>query len=418
MRWLKFSKYLGRFGWAPTIYAPDGGEMPGYDPSLISEISSSVKVIRRPIWEPYQLYKMVTGRRRVEHVYSGFISEGGKERLGQKLSVWIRGNLFIPDARKFWIGPSIRFLRDLLKRESFDALVSTGPPHSMHMIALGVKKAFPSLPWLADFRDPWTGIDFYEQLRLTRWADSEHRRMERAVLERADIVTTVSWSWSKELSELAGGRSISVITNGYDKEDFSAAPPQLNNEFSIVHLGSMNADRNPVTLWRALAELCDTDPAFRKALRISLIGPTDESVFDAIHDHGLLPALHHLRSVSHGEALGRLRAAQVALLPINRTPNALGVVPGKLFEYLAAQRPILLFGPAEGDAARILRETEAGEVIDYDDVTETKLILARMFSDYVNSSLESRSNGVERYSRLSLSEQMAGTLDSMSAKAS
>ena len=192
-RWLKFVKYLRGFGWEPIVYTPENPEAPATDESLLKDIPDNLTVLRTRIWEPYSLYKNFIGQKKGETINAGFLSEKKKPGIAEKISVWIRGNWFIPDARKFWIKPSIIFLSQYLKNNPVHAVVSTGPPHSMHLIALGLKKQL-HLPWLADFRDPWTNIDFYDKLMLTKFSNEKHKRMELEVLKNADKVVVVSWS--------------------------------------------------------------------------------------------------------------------------------------------------------------------------------------------------------------------------------
>ncbi|NTW26696.1 MAG: glycosyltransferase family 4 protein, partial [Lentimicrobium sp.] len=168
-RWLKFVKYLRESGWEPVVYVPENPEYPAIDESLAKDIPDGIEIIKTPIWEPYSFYKKLIGAGKGERINAGFLSEKKRPGLTEQFSIWLRGNFFIPDARKFWIRPSISFLTRYLEKHPVDAIVSTGPPHSMHMIALGVKKR-TGLPWLADFRDPWTNIDFYHELMLTTWA--------------------------------------------------------------------------------------------------------------------------------------------------------------------------------------------------------------------------------------------------------
>jgi hypothetical protein len=172
-RWLKFSKYLRDYDWEPVIYTPENPEAPAIDNSLEKDIPMGIKVIKRPITEPYLAYKRFVGMKLDEKVNAGFLQEKEKPGLLEGIAVWLRGNLFIPDARRFWIRPSAKYLVNYLKAHPVDAIVSTGPPHSMHLIALQVYKKL-NIPWLADFRDPWTGIDFYHQLKLTLLADRIH----------------------------------------------------------------------------------------------------------------------------------------------------------------------------------------------------------------------------------------------------
>jgi glycosyltransferase involved in cell wall biosynthesis len=410
MRWLKISKYLREFGWEPVIYTPDAGETPGNDPSLIDEIPEGIEILKQPIWEPYAIYKRFTGTRKNHQIYSAFINEEKEPSLAHKVSVWLRGNFFIPDARKFWINPSIRFLKEYLEEHPVMGIVSTGPPHSMHMIGLGLKAHFPHLPWVADFRDPWTNIDFYGQLMLTKWADGEHHRLEEKVLRTADKVVAVSWSWARDL-EAIRARPVLVITNGFDADDFRNHSLDLDSQFSIIHTGSMNRDRNSYILWSALEWLCRKHEGFRSNLKIVLIGPTDYTVFESIEKRGLTTHLETINRLPHNEALQRVCRSQLLLLPINRTRNTQGRIPVKLYEYLASRRPVLCIGSLEGDAARIIRWTNAGKVLDFQDESGVRKALYDYYKDFCNGTLAGLTSGIERFSYNELAKQMAAALD-------
>ncbi len=411
-RWLKMSKYFREFGWEPIVYTAEAGEQAAYDPSLVQEIPDGLEIIRTPIWEPYDWYKKFTGKKKGEKVYSGFINEGKKTSFTQELSVFIRGNFFIPDARKFWIKPSIRFLTKYLSENKVEAMVSTGPPHSMHMIALGVKKQV-NIPWIADFRDPWTQQDFYDQLKLTRWADGIHKRMEQQVLKKADRIVTVSWSWAEDLKVLSKGRSIDLITNGFDPADFEKTVTERDREFSICHIGSMNKDRNPQVLWQALSSLKKENPLFAEQLKIKLIGQVDFSILEAIHQHGLEENLERLNFMPHAEVVEHMKKAQLLLLPINNTPNAMGILPGKLYEYLGAKRPVMAVGPLDSDAAKVLHLTHAGTMNGYEDLEGLRNNLTRYFKQYQQGKLEVDGEGINQFSRQSLAETYAGLLNEL-----
>ncbi len=354
-RWLKMSKYLPQFGWQPVVYTPSNPEVITPDDTLLEGMPTSVEVIKRPITEPYGLYKRLTGRKADEKVHLGFLNEQKRKNWREDLAVWIRGNAFVPDARVWWVKPSVRFLRDYLRKHPVDAIVSTGPPHSMHLIALGLKKEFPTLRWIADWRDPWTNIDFYHQLKLTAWADRKHHRLEREVIARADVNVVVGWTMAKELEEL-GSLHTEVITNGYDPADVPTPPEPVDNDYSLVHVGSMTASRDVPQLWKLLADLCRTDPSFGAHLRLRFVGPVDQVVITSIAAAGLADKVERIGSVDHAQAMRAMQRARVLLLSINDTANAKGVLTSKLFEYLSVGRPILAIGPKDGDVARVLKE--------------------------------------------------------------
>ncbi len=273
-RWLKFSKYLRDFGWEPIIYTPENPEAPAIDNSLEKDIPEGISIIKRPIIEPYSVYKRFVGMKPGEKVNAGFLQEKEKPGIAEGLAVWLRGNFFIPDARRFWIRPSVKFLKKYLKDHPVDAIVSTGPPHSMHLIAMQVHKKL-NIPWLADFRDPWTGIDFYHQLRLTSFADKLHHKLEKKVLASATAVTVVSQDMVNEFNGIVK-RGYKLVTNGYDEQDIRPLPQnQLDKKFTLSHIGSINASRNPVGLWKVLSEMVKLQPDLASALQIKLVGKVD-----------------------------------------------------------------------------------------------------------------------------------------------
>ena len=374
-RWLKMSKYLPDNGWQPVIYTAENAEYPVEDLSLEKDVHPEAEVIRRPIVEPYNLYKRFLGIENDQKVNAGFIDETGRKKgWKENLSIWIRGNLFIPDARCWWVKPSVRYLKHYLKEHPVDAIISTGPPHSIHLIALALKKAY-DLPWIADFRDPWTDIDFYNELHLTKWADCKQHRLEREVLTKADKVVTVGWDCAKGLGRI-GNRNVRVIPNGFDWEtNMTQRTTSLTKEFTLTHLGIITPSRNAPQLWAALKELKAENPDFNKNIKIKLIGQIDQSVVQNLKDAGLMGNTEITPYIPHDEIQQIQQSSQVLLLLINNTPNAKGILTGKLFEYLASGRPILCIGPEDGDAARILNETHSGITVSFENKEMMKEIV-------------------------------------------
>lgn len=410
MRWTKMTKYIRQYGWEPIVYTPENGETAAFDESLAKEVDPDLKVVKTPIWEPYQLYKQFLGRKKEEKIYSGFINEGKKESLGQKVSVFIRGNFFIPDARMFWIKPSIQFLKKYLQENPVDAIVSTGPPHSMHLIAEGVHRA-TGIPWIADFRDPWTNIDFYKDLRLTSWADARHKKLEQKVLHNASRVVAVTWRSRDEFVELCGRQDIAVIPNGFDDADFAqAGSAPLDADFSIAHIGSMNKDRNPEVFWKALQAALAEAPTLAQKLKIRLIGPTDFSVRESVQKYGLEKYTEFIDFVPHAEAVQYQQQSQVLLLLINNSPNSRTIIPGKLYEYLGSGRPLLAIGPKDSDSAKVVELTKGGALHNYEDVEGLKKSILAFYVAYEAGDLKGNAEGIEQFTRRHLAGKFAELL--------
>lgn len=410
-RWVKFTKYLREFGWEPVIYAPENPEYPSLDHSFEKDVPEGVQVIKRTIWEPYNIYRNLTGKRG-EVIPAGFMTENKKAGWKERLSIAIRGNFLIPDPRRFWIGPSVKYLTKFLKENDINNIITTGPPHSMHMIGLGLKKAIPDLKWIADFRDPWTKIDFYQDLKLTFLADKIHHSMEKSVLRNADAVTVVTGGVLEDYA-LLNPKRIELIPNGYDAEDLPEVKPVPDKEFTISHIGSMNPARNPKTLWKALSVLADEIPEFRKDLRIQLIGKVDFQVNDSVAEAGLAENLVRVDYIPHKEAIYRQSSSQVLLLMINRSAASPTILPGKLFEYMASGRPILGIGPDKGNASDILRETESGYMVDFDDLDKMINVVRGYYLKYKIGNLATDTGAITKYSRKSLTGEMAALLNSL-----
>lgn len=403
-------------GMEPVVYTAENGEMPVEDNSLMKEIPDGTTVIKQPIWEPYSLYKKFIGRKKEDKINAAFLNEGRKSGITEKISVWIRGNFFIPDARKFWIQPSIAKLSEIILSEKIDAVISTGPPHSMHLIARGLKKKFPQLKWMADFRDPWTQIDFYDKLMLTPMADKKHHALEAGVLLEADKVLSIGQGMSEQLKAIfqkAGGMNVAkfhVIPNGFDTADVLEKKSEKDQKFSIAHIGTFVKDRNANDLWQVLRELVNTYSELESQLEIKLVGKVDQAVKDALANFELEKYVRYIPYLPHNEVIGEQQKSHVLLLPVNRTPNAMGILTGKFFEYMAAGVPVLAIGPTQGDLAKIIQETNCGTICDFEDVSAIKTAILNIFNGLQPVRKESE---ILKYSRKGQTEQLCVLITEM-----
>ncbi len=404
-RWVKLSKYLLRQGWTPVIYTVSNGHYQQLDESMVKDVSPEITVIKRPIWEPHYFYQLISKKK--DGINTDEISQKKKSLVG-KIATWIRSNFFIPDARMFWIKPSVRFLSEYLTTNPVDAVISTGPPHSVHLIAMKLKQKL-NLPWLADFRDPWTTMDYYHDLLLTSWADKKHHRLEREVLQNADRVIVVGKRMKEEF-EQKRRREVTVVTNGYDEEDFVQATP-LDHYFSLMYIGSFFDRINPVNLWSVLAELKKENETFSGLLKIKVMGNIAPGVLQSIQQNGLADNVAIIPFQPHTEATRQMKGAAVLLLGVDVRTQF--VLTGKLFEYLGAQRPILAFGPVEGDAAKIISETGAGKMFSFEEKEELKKHIAHLFMLFRQGQLSASPGSVYEYSHGALARQVSFLLNEM-----
>lgn len=412
---LKFVKYLQHFGWEPIVYTVENGEFPEYDESLLKEIPENIKVIKRPIFEPFSIYKWFIGQKKDYKLVAGYMHQKKASKWTEKLALWVRSNLFIPDARMFWIRPSIFFLSKYLKKNKVDAIITTGPPHSVHVIGLGLKK-ITKLPWLADFRDPWTQIDYWDDLKLTQFADRTHRKLEKDVLNHADKVVCVSPTWGEGLAEI-GSRPIDYISNGYDEEDMhDEVSVALDTDFTIVHIGMMGKSRNHEVFWQAIKECRELNEVLKKNLKVKLYGKLDPSVQESVKNNGLEACVEIHNYVPHSEIVKIQKSSQVLYLSVNETANAKGILTGKIYEYLAAKRPILCIGPEDGEAAKVVADAGAGVVSGFHDKERLVKNIMSLYHDFQNKKAFEGGNGIEKYSRKKQTEALAELLNQITKK--
>lgn len=411
-RWLKFVKYLVKEGWEPYVFTPENPSFTIRDLSLEKDVPASVEVIRFPIWEPYQLFfklAAATGRKDVQQ--TDFISTG-KKGIFQAISSWIRGNFFIPDARIFWVKPSVGYLIDFIQRNKIEKVITTGPPHSIHLIGLRLKKLNPALKWIADFRDPWSEWDLLDTLSLSSFARRKHAKLERKVLTTADRVITIA-PYHVSRFEAAGGRKVDLITNGFDEDDFKQVAYRPAEKFTIRHIGVVDELRDPKPVMLSIKELCNSDPEFASRVVMEFIGKVNSSFKSFVSQDAQLSAVtKFVDQMPHEDLLKLYATTDLQLLVLAHSAIAPGNLPGKFFEYLASGRPILGIGPEDGDAARVLRETHAGIIKDRGDVPGIKSELNKFYVGWKQGNSSATGN-VQLYSRRHLTQQLISLLEGL-----
>ena len=403
-RWLKFVKYLRDFNIEPVLYIPENPNYPITDTGFINEIPDGISIYKQPIFEPYKLASFLSSKK-TKRISSGIIQSKNQSTL-EKVMLWIRGNIFIPDARKFWVKPSVSFLSELIIKEKIETIITTGPPHSVHLIGLKLKEKL-DINWISDFRDPWTSIGYHKKLKLTKASQKKHKYLEKSVLTSADKIIVTSASTKAEFQEITT-KPIVVITNGFDNDLKSKVV--LDTNFTIAHIGSLLTGRNPENLWKVLAELIESNVKFQNSFKLKLVGVTSADVLNTIYSYGLENYVELQGYVSHNEALEIQNKSQVLLLTEINSKETTGIIPGKLFEYLAARRPILAIGPKNWDVGDIIDETKSGKLFDYSEDSSLKEIILEWFQAFQNKKLESHSINIAKYSRRELTKKLAEIL--------
>ncbi len=401
-RWIKFTTYFKDYGIEPIVFVPENAHYPIIDTSIISEIPTDIDVIKFPIKEPYKWVSFIS-KSRTKKISSGIISTQNPSFL-EKLLLRIRGNFFIPDARIGWVKPSVNYLETYLKKNAIDILITTGPPHSLHLIGMNLTTR-SGIPWIADFRDPWTTIHYHKLLQLSKKAAKKHLDLEQEVLQNADAVIVTSPSTKKEFA-LKTKTPITVITNGYDEES-TKEEVILDTAFSLVHIGSLLSQRNPKILWEVLSEMATEDKNFATDLKIKLVGAVSDEVIKTINYYNLHKQLDIVGYVSHNEAIAIQKKSQILLLIESDRAETTAIIPGKVFEYLKANRPILALLPKNSDVASIVEDTHSGTVFLYTEKEKLKKELKRLYNAYQNGTIVCTQNNIKQYSRKALTNKMA-----------
>lgn len=400
-RWLKFVKYLPDFGIKPIVYCPENPNYPVTDPSMLSEVSSKLEVLRTPIREPYRWAQLLS-KSKTNRLSKGLISNENKQTIIERLLLFIRGNFFIPDARVSWVQPSVSYLSKYIKTHKIDTIISTGPPHSLHLIGLQLKQIH-SLKWIADFRDPWTHIGYHKKLMLTSLSQKKHKKHEAAVFKGADRLIVTS-PQTKAVVSKRTTTPVSVISNGYDFEITKSS--SLDSKFSLSHIGSLLEGRNPHMLWKVLSDLVNESKLFSDSFELNLIGNVSEAVLESIQVSGLQNHVHQLGYVSHNKALEHQKRSQMLLLIEENSKETQYIIPAKLFEYMASKRPIIAVGPPISDIEEILNESKSGSYFRYNEAELMRRYLLKCFDAYLADCLKVASKDLENYSRKSLTSKL------------
>ncbi len=410
LRCLKIAKYLRGFGWEPIIVTAKNAHYPFIDKSNEKDILDGIEIHRIPIWEPINLFKLFSGRKKNEPLQNITSSKSSKRSWRDQLGIWIRGNYFIPDARCMWIKPCLVYLEAYLRKHHIDAIFTDGPPHTNTVIGLRLKQKF-GIPWLADFQDPWTQVDYFKDLSIGYKANKKHIELEQAVFKNADKITIASPSWAKDLESI-GATNVSVLFYGYDESDFLNFKKNDASKFVIFHGGMLGEDRNPKVFFYVLSKLISENKELGSRIELRLAGEVDFSVKKTITNYNLDSVTSYLGMISRDKVILEYAKSSLLLLPINKAKNAKGRIPGKLFELLRSDKPILVLGPDDGDVKSIVTSKQKGTSIEYENYQSIfsflyKAILNNDFGNFNSSTT------VKEFSNYNVTKKVVEYLNSM-----
>lgn len=375
------------------------------DESLLAEVQKTTKVIRHPILEPYALAEKLNPKNK--KYKAGQFDIGENQSILSRLSIWVRGNFFIPDARVLWVQPSYKFLKRHLSEHHYDAIITTGPPHSVHLIGMKLKEYFPNQPWVADFRDPWTQISYYRHLKLNPWADRKHKALEKKVMQKADLVLATSYADAEEFQKL--GANAHTITNGFDGNFRIKTDKPKKKKLSYV--GVLEQLRNPEVLWEVLDEIFCAVPNLLEDFELHFVGRVDEVILSDLQTLAFNKKIFTHGYLNHAESYQKMKDSDALLLTNFPDEKSKGIIPGKVFEYLSTGNLILSLGPKDADVGKIIQEVGAGKHFGYEDKKELKEYLSTWLKGKTAHTLNEKL--INSFTRKNLTQRLSSLLDGL-----
>lgn len=411
-RTLKFAKYLPEFGIEPIIITVDASHAtyPILDHTLEKEVDPSLRVIRTRSFEPLKILSALKGKDSIPH---GGFANTNAESITQKTLRFIRGNFFIPDARRGWVRFAVKAASEIIDKEKIDTVFISSPPHSSQLIGLELKEKY-GIRWIADMRDPWTDIYYYRDLLHSKFSAGRDAVYERKVLENADAIVSVSQpinklflAKSKKLDE----KKFHVIPNGYDESDFADKKTIREKYFQLTYVGTMADNYKPAVLFDVINQFVNEFSVEKNDIRLTMVGSSAAAIQRLMEKSGLEKIAEFIPHVDHAEAIDFMSKADVLLLVIPDVENNEGILTGKLFEYLGAGSPIVGLGPKNGKASQIINECEAGKLFEREEKEELYLYLKEKFLEWkAGNKFTSNIEEVKKYSRKKLTEKLVEVL--------
>ncbi len=418
-RVLKFVKYLPEFGWQPVVLTVQDGDYPARDESLLAEIPQHTIVYRTKIFEPYRLYRKLTGKPPNAPVDVENIPQGGRQggSAMESLAEFVRSTFFIPDARIGWYPYAIPEGLKIIKEQKIDAIYSSSPPYTTSVIARKLHRA-TGVPWVAGFRDPWTGfLSTPDRWFLPRAID-EH--LERAVFNDANAVEA---AWRGILIDIIAKdpnvdqKKLFHLPNGFDRDDYPVLDAQANERFTVTYTGSMYGKRNPRTFLRAVEGLVDHGKVDPEKITLRFIGRFGSEVREMLQGSSLRDSIEVVSYLPHSKSVEALLRSDALLLIVDEAAGSNEIVPGKVFEYIGAQRPIIALAP-DGAIAALMRETRSGLVAPNQDIPAIQAAFIECYDNFLyhKRKFEQDREAVKRYDRREITRQLAALLDALSPR--
>jgi len=402
-RWLKFVKYLPEFGWEPTVITTKDGDYPSLDQSLLEDIPENIKIIRTKTPAFGSLFHKLN--KKTSEIPYGSLETSSEDSMIKKISIWLRLNLVIPDARKIWNNHAFKAASEELLSHKYDLIVTSGPPHSTHLIGLKLKQKF-NIKWIADFRDPWTTMGYLRNVRRWRITEKSDQKLEKKVVKNCDLLFAAH---QMILDDFGNDKKMHLLTNGFDHEDFENIEREKEQKkFCINYFGTIALEANPISILKAINELFEKG---NKNIRLNFRGKVDHKVKQILQKEDRNDLIKFYPYTSHKETIKKMMNSSLLLLMVNNVPNNKGIIPGKIFEYIGSQIPILAVGPKDGETAKILEKTRKGKMFSYHEIEDIKKYIESKLNNWKNKKEISINQDFLKYSRKNLTKKLVSIIE-------
>lgn len=423
-RVLKHIRYLSDFGWNPIVLTVENGDFPARDESLLAQIPPNIHVERTRIYEPYTIYRLLTGKPANTPIDVNVIKKESQSRsVMENIAEFIRATVFIPDARIGWLLTAVNAGIRLIQEHNIQAIYNSAPPYTTALIARQLKRK-TGLPWVTGFRDPWTGfLTTPKRWFLPAWID---KQLERSVFEEADAIECAWIGIQKDIQEKfphIPAEKYHHIPNGFDSNDYpvveavsSQIPENLGDgktpRFTITYTGSMYGRRNPSSFLAALQNLIERGVIATNEILVRFIGRFGAEVHTMFETFPYQTSLEILGYMPHEESIRYLLRADALLLIVDEAKESKEIVPGKVYEYIGAMRPIIAVAPTQGAIHELLLETKSGKTAHQTDVQGIARVVEEYFLAWqAGRSFAPNMEAIAKYERRNATKALAMLLE-------
>ena len=397
-RWYYFSKYLPNYGYKPIVFTPLTSKVN----NSRNQFDNNIDLIKRKIFDPSDILSSLFKT----NINKGILSSSNSI-LNNFLS-WIRINFFIPDSRIFWVKPSVNYLKKYIENNNIKTIITTGPPHSIHLIGLKIKEIL-NINWIADFRDPWSSWDILQDMKPNNKIMNKHKELEKKILKNANKVIVTNPNLYSEFLNIIDANKLELLTNGTLL--FKSKKQYGSKKFKISYLGLLNKFRFPKVFFNVLKELIIKNDEIDKDIEIFISGTIDKSIYNyLINDSILKTKINYVQNVEYENTFHHFNSSSLLLLLLNK--KSINTTPTKVFDYATSGTPVLTLGEKKDkNMDLLLRELSLEKIVSYSDKISIEKTILRSYKNFKLNIKNKPSDNIKKYDRKYLAEKLSKILD-------